>query len=170
MGRTFFRRTRSRWIVGRREHLVITRARIRFRTSRSRRYTDAMSRTTRSSRRRRTQQVSKLSKAIERLESRTLLANFTPAPSNDGIGTNSLRDAIIAANLTPESDDIALQSGTYDLSIVNTAGPENAAAQGDLDLTQGGFSVTIHGAGKNATLIDAHDIDRIFHIFPNVTV
>jgi CSLREA domain-containing protein len=54
----------------------------------------------------------------------------------------SLREAIIAANGQSGTDTIILSAGTYDLSILGAG--ENAAATGDLDVTE---SITIDGVG-----------------------
>jgi CSLREA domain-containing protein len=89
---------------------------------------------------------------------------FTPTrsddPAPDGCAPEdcSLREAIIAANQDSASDTIDLGSN-YQLSIAGAA--EDAAATGDLDITQ---SVTITGDGAGATSIDTNDLDRVFHI------
>src|SRR5262245_51199090 len=84
---------------------------------------------------------------IEWLEGRVLFASFAPlAAAVDG-AANSLRAAIIAANSNNQNDTITLQAGTYQQTITNAAGQENAAVTGDLDLTESGKSVTIQGAG-----------------------
>jgi hypothetical protein len=82
----------------------------------------------------------------------------------------SRREAIIEANANGEDDTIQLAAGTYRLSIANTDGQENEAAQGDLDLTEVDQKITIEGAGRTATLIDADMIDRVFHVLGNVDV
>src|SRR5438105_8314944 len=98
--------------------------------------------------------------AIECLEHRQLLA-FTPAPIPDSTTGNTLRAAITAANLTTATDTIVLQAGNYDLSIPNSGGQENQNQQGDLDIHN---SLIIQGAGAGVTFINAHNIDRVFHI------
>ena len=78
---------------------------------------------------------------------------------------HSLRAAIIGANNSSGDDVITLQKGVYNLSITNSNGQENAAQEGDLDLTQSGRKVTIQGAGAGKSIIDAACIDRVFQIF-----
>ena len=122
----------------------------------------------RAPRRRRAAHV--LASAIESLEKRTLLAAYAPDPIADATTGNTLRAAVIDANSTAEDDTITLQAGTYTLAIPNSVGQENAAMEGDLDLTQPNFSVTIQGAGAGITTIDADAIDRVFQVFAGVTV
>ncbi|MCB1607946.1 MAG: DUF11 domain-containing protein, partial [Xanthomonadales bacterium] len=93
--------------------------------------------------------------------------NITPGPADGAAG--SLRDTLLAANSNGESDTINLAAGTYSLTIANGAGQENGGAQGDLDLFEAGFSVTIQGAGAATTFISQSAVDRIFHVFPGVT-
>lgn len=73
----------------------------------------------------------------------------------------SLREAIIAANAAGGADTITLPAGTYVLSIAGTG--ENASATGDLDITG---DLTINGAGAGSTIINANNIDRVFHGVP----
>jgi CSLREA domain-containing protein len=61
----------------------------------------------------------------------------------------SLRQAVAAANAAPGA--VLVPAGTYVLGA--------AASQGDLDITSG---MAIYGAG--ATIIDAHDVDRVIHV------
>src|SRR5437867_516006 len=106
---------------------------------------------------------------FEVLEPRDLLAIFNPlAGALDG-SPGSLRAAIIAANSNHQNDTINLQSGNYALTIANVAGQENAAAQGDLDLTEANRSITFVGAGQGTTTIDGGDLDRVCQIRANVT-
>lgn len=74
-------------------------------------------------------------------------------------GTCTLRDAILSANANTGADTISLPAGTYTLS--QGGANENIAATGDLDITD---NVTITGANRTTTIIDAAGIDRIFHI------
>lgn len=85
-------------------------------------------------------------------------------PTPDGcLATDcSLREAVIDANVALPLDRILLSAGTYDLSIPNVAGDENAAATGDLDVTS---SLEIVGAGATMTTIDANLVDRALHFF-----
>ncbi|MBI2411528.1 MAG: DUF5011 domain-containing protein [Candidatus Kerfeldbacteria bacterium] len=71
----------------------------------------------------------------------------------------SLREAVIAANNAAGSDSITLAEGTYTLSIAGQN--EDAAAQGDIDITS---TITITGISAEATLIDADEIDGVFHV------
>jgi hypothetical protein len=91
----------------------------------------------------------------------------TPDPTADG-ASNSLRAAIQAANASGQDCLIQLQAGTYTLSIKNTNGQENAAAQGDLDITDSGHTVTIQGQGPQATIINGNGAnginDRVFQV------
>jgi CSLREA domain-containing protein len=83
--------------------------------------------------------------------------------SNDGACDTdcSLREAIIAANGNGEADTITLGLGRFGLSIVGTG--ENAAATGDLDITD---DLVIEGLGPDQTFIDASGVisDRVFDI------
>src|SRR6202035_3858329 len=65
--------------------------------------------------------------------------NPTPDPTADG-SSNSLRHAIQLANASGQNCLIQLQPGTYTLTIANTHGQENMAAQGDLDITASGHT------------------------------
>lgn len=108
---------------------------------------------------------------FEGLEGRILLAAFNPLPSAVDGSPGSLRSAIIIANSNNQDDTINLSAGTYTLSVVNgVAGQENAAARGDLDLTERNTTITIVGAGNSQTIIDGGAIDRVFQVFPDVTV
>ena len=71
----------------------------------------------------------------------------------------SLREAIIAANATIESDVIEVPAGRYVLTIPGTG--EQASATGDLDILNG---VVISGAGARKTIIDGGGIDRALHV------
>src|SRR5262249_46197757 len=108
---------------------------------------------------------------LECLEDRTAPAIFMPTTFADGgAGSGSLRAAVIAANADTgtATDTISLSSGTYALTIQNTAGHENAAATGDLDITSTVHKLIIQGqgsSGPNATIIDASALnDRVFNI------
>ena len=81
--------------------------------------------------------------------------------TNDGSCDSdcSLREAIVAANGNAGADTITLPAGTYTLSIVGAN--EDAAATGDLDITDG---VTINGAGAATTIVDGGAIDRVFDV------
>jgi hypothetical protein len=112
---------------------------------------------------------------LESLEVRCLPTIFIPTTFADGgLGSGSLRDAILQANADTGSatDTIELQTGTYQLTIVNTNGQENAGAQGDLDITNTNHPLIIEGTGSQLTFIDASQLqDRVFQIVnPNTQV
>ena len=85
------------------------------------------------------------------------------ADTNDGACDSdcSLREAIVAANLNPGSDNIFIPSGTYTLTIVGI--DENASATGDLDIAG---DLMLNGTGAEGTIIDGGGIDRILEILP----
>ena len=123
---------------------------------------------------------------VEYLEDRVVPAVFNPIPAaiDEAINSDaklSLREAIIAANKNGANDTINLKTGTYTLSAVNTAGQENGALQGDLDISNDpttnskthvvtSHTLTIVGKGAGVTFIDAAGIDRVFQIAPGSTV
>ncbi len=80
--------------------------------------------------------------------------------SNDGAcnADCSLREAIIAANLTAEADTITLATGTY---ILDRVGVDDTASAGDLDITK---PLTIIGQGAGQTIIQQTIADRVFHV------
>src|SRR5215470_7107959 len=74
--------------------------------------------------------------------------SFNPAPDPTVDGSpHSLRHAIQMANASRQDCLIQLQAGTYTLTIRNTNGQDNTAAEGDLDITDSGHTVTIQGKG-----------------------
>jgi hypothetical protein len=78
-------------------------------------------------------------------------------------GMCTLRAAVMEANATPAADTINVPSGQI---LLRRAGYEDAARNGDLDITQ---PVTIRGAGMESTQIAGFAIpggDRIFDIRP----
>ena len=77
-------------------------------------------------------------------------------------GKCSLRAAIMEANALPGADEVVLLDKVY---IRTIAGDENAAAAGDLDILE---DLTIKGAGRNKTFVDAAQLDRVFHVRPGV--
>ena len=93
--------------------------------------------------------------------------NPTPDPTADG-SSNSLRHAIQSANASGQDCVIQLQAGTYTLSIKNTHGQENAAAEGDLDITDSGHTVMIKGRGAGVSIVNGNGStgidDRVFHV------
>ena len=108
---------------------------------------------------------------VEELQERCVPALLTVTTFADVIDPNdgvlSLREAIIEANATPGLDTITLAAGTYTLTI--TGRGENAAATGDLDVTD---NLIINGAGSGATIIEAgttsgaegNGIDRVLDV------
>jgi hypothetical protein len=93
--------------------------------------------------------------------------NPTPDPTADGAPT-SLRAAIQAANASGQDCLIRLQAGTYTLTIKNTNGQENNAAEGDLDITDSGHTVTIQGQGAKVSIVNGGGVngidDRVFQV------
>jgi hypothetical protein len=104
---------------------------------------------------------------MEVLENRHLLSTLTPTTFADGgLGSGSLRDAVLQLNADAgtEDDTIQLLPSTYTLTIRNTHGHENEGLEGDLDLTQTRHRWIIQGAGPS-TVIDASQLqDRVFQI------
>ena len=102
-------------------------------------------------------------------------ANFTVNSTADAVDSNpgngicadssgncTLRAAIMEANALAGADTITLPAGTYVLTIPGVN--ENAAAQGDLDITA---DLTINGAGATTTIVDGNGtglFDRVFDI------
>ena len=90
-------------------------------------------------------------------------------PGDGSCSTNSgvctLRAAIQETNALAGEDTITLPAGTYILAL--TGSNEDNAASGDLDITD---SLILNGAAANATIIDANEIDRIFHVFSATTI
>lgn len=74
----------------------------------------------------------------------------------------TLREAVIAANDHPGGDAIRLRAdrGRYLLELATT--DEDAAADGDLDITSGPLRISTSGDGR--ATIDAQRTDRIFDI------
>jgi hypothetical protein len=107
--------------------------------------------------------------AVEALEPRTVPATFRPLASAPDGAAASLRADIIRANGNHQNNIIRLQAATYNLALANTAGQDNGAATGDLDLTGAGHTITFIGRGAT-TVINANQIDRVFQVFPGVHV
>lgn len=86
--------------------------------------------------------------------------------TNDGLCTEtdcSLREAVITANSCSGTQTIQIPAGTY--SLTHTGADEEAAATGDLDLTD---NVILQGEGNS--IIDGNATDRIFDVKPGRTV
>lgn len=114
---------------------------------------------------------------VQVLEDRALLSTFVvnstlldtadaipgDGIADDGFGNVTLRAAIQEANALAGGDTIILPAGTYSLSMLG--GGEQAAATGDLDLTD---DVTLTGAGANVVTINGQNQDRVFDILAGV--
>ncbi len=81
------------------------------------------------------------------------------------------------ANASGQDCLITLAKGTYTLTIKNTNGHENDAAQGDLDIADSGHTVTIQGQGAASSIVNGNKIDRVFDVlggadavFSNLTI
>ncbi len=101
-----------------------------------------------------------------------------PVPGDGRVDTNtniangeqrSLRAAVQTANALTGDDTILLATGTYTLTIGGPAS-ENAAASGDLDITDTTGSLTIRGQGVTETVIDAGGLFRVFHVLDGATL
>jgi VCBS repeat-containing protein len=107
------------------------------------------------------------------LESREVPATFvvtTNAESTPGDNFLSLREAVIAANANPGDDTIILTTGTHTLSLAGAN--ENAAATGDLDITDTSGKTTIESAllvpDAVFSVVDIGGLDRVFEVHPGV--
>ncbi len=69
------------------------------------------------------------------------------------------------ANATAGNDVIVLGAGTY--LLTRSGRYEDDALDGDLDIKG---NLIIRGASPRTTIIDANSLDRIFHVFPGVTL
>ncbi len=105
---------------------------------------------------------------VEPLEPRRLLTTnyfvdtLADAPVDLLPGPLSLREAVILSNTDGDDSVIQLGAGTYTLSIGFP--DEDAAYEGDLDVTDVDYPTTIQGAGAGSTIIDAQGIDRVIHV------
>jgi CSLREA domain-containing protein len=82
------------------------------------------------------------------------------------VGDCSLREAIIAANGNGSTySTVTIPPGIYTLSIAGTN--ENAGATGDLDINT---NMSIQGSDPSTTIIDANEIDRVFHVKENISL
>ncbi len=101
------------------------------------------------------------------LEPRRVLATFTVTTPEDVInaddGLLSLREAIIAANSNGQDDQIELSAAIYEIQIAGI--DEDLGLTGDFDVSSdSGHSLTIRGIAAGATVIDAKELDRAFHL------
>ena len=101
------------------------------------------------------------------------IAVDTPADEMITNGNCALREAIIAANgdsavdncpAGTGADTIILPAGTYSLTVGTPN--EDLANGGDLDILG---SLTIVGAGADATIIDGNGLDRVLDVNPALT-
>lgn len=76
-------------------------------------------------------------------------------------GFTSLREAVQAANLLGGSDSIVLPAGTHRLTVPGSN--EDAAVTGDLDVAD---PLVLLGATNGATILQAANGDRHFHVLP----
>src|SRR6266849_10535071 len=101
---------------------------------------------------------------LEPLEDRCVPTTITPTTFADGVGNDSLRDAVLQFNADSGTGDdtIQLLAGTYALTIVNTGGHhETAGLEGDLNITNTSHRLVVQGAGSS-TIIDASQLlDRV---------
>ena len=83
----------------------------------------------------------------------------------DAAGNRTLRAAVMEANANFGPDVIQLQAGLYTFSLAGRF--EDDAKTGDLDIRE---KLTIRGMGATAldTVIDASQLDRVFHVYPGV--
>jgi hypothetical protein len=105
---------------------------------------------------------------VEALEGRWVPTTITPTTFDDGgLGSGSLRDAVLQFNADTGTDDdiIQLLAGAYTLTIPNAGGRhETAGLTGDLNFTQTSHRWIIQGTGPS-TIIDASQLqDRVFQI------
>lgn len=91
-----------------------------------------------------------------------------PGTCHTAAGTCTLRAAVMQANRTTGlGATIPIPAGIYLLTIPFTG--SDGEANGDLNLTSPGSGspvITITGTGAGVTIIDASQLDRVFHIHP----
>jgi CSLREA domain-containing protein len=118
---------------------------------------------------------------LEPLEARHLLSAtvIQVTTTQDIVDPNddftSLREAVLAANASPEDNEIVLPAGTY--TLTRQGANEDAGLTGDLDINSNG-SLKITGAGRDTTTIDASGLydadlgygDRIFDVLAGASV
>ncbi|RLE21891.1 MAG: hypothetical protein DRJ65_15040 [Acidobacteria bacterium] len=97
---------------------------------------------------------------VDRFDDTTGATNCSVFIPNDC----SLRGAIIKANQDTAEDLIYLPAATYTLTLVGIY--EDAAAQGDLDITEDLQITGLHGGAT----IDGNSLDRVFQIMDNIDV
>ena len=100
----------------------------------------------------------------------TTTADTADAVVGDGIAKDtgnqtSLRAAVMESNATAGDDVIVLGAGTYTLTRAGRF--EDDSVFGDLDVKG---NLIIRGAGASRTIINAAQLDRIFHVFPGASL
>lgn len=88
--------------------------------------------------------------------------NIGNGAAADAAGDTSLRAAIQEANATSDDVTIVLPAGTFSLSLSGAG--EDAAASGDLDITNATHSIRVRGVGESGTTIDGVGLDRVFDV------
>jgi hypothetical protein len=86
-------------------------------------------------------------------------ATITVSTTGDN-AAGSLREAITAANTNKENNVIYLLAGTY---YLEGEADDDDNLSGDFDISTSG-TLMIIGAGKDTTIIDGNQADRVFHI------
>lgn len=118
----------------------------------------------------RSRSFSKRSATFEKLEQRLVLSAFTPQLGDFGVESHNLRETVQQANSNGEDDIIHLGAGLWQQNVVNGPnGQENAAGTGDYDLTEANQTIIIEGQGVGVTILDGKQLDRLFHVHPDVT-
>ncbi len=124
---------------------------------------------------------------LDALEQRTVPANLVVTTTADAAAVNpavseltasgdvSLRSAVQRADFLGGTNSITLPSAAPPYKLTLTGTGEDQATTGDLDIDNLGgnaaaFNLTIQGGGAATTIIDGNLTDRVFQIFPNVTV
>jgi len=118
----------------------------------------------------RSRSLSKRSATCEKLEQRLVLSAFTPQLGDFGVESHNLRETVQQANSNGEDDIIHLGAGLWQQNVVNGPnGQENEAVTGDYDLTEANQTIIIEGQGVGVTILDGKQLDRLFHVHPDVT-
>jgi CSLREA domain-containing protein len=89
-------------------------------------------------------------------------------PTPDGCSTNgcSLREAVLAANADPDHSIITFQPGLAPI-LLGIAGEDDSSLAGDLDISA---NLVLLGNGSSQTVIDAAQLDRVFHVLNSADV
>ena len=98
----------------------------------------------------------------------TVDVNLGDGLAEDASGNTTLRAAIMEANALAGDDAITLPVGTYTLSLAGR--DDDTGAVGDLDVNDTTGSLTITGNGAATTIIDAAQIDRVFHVLADANL